>query len=303
MSRPEDERTLLPGTLQERALVCLGCGGGGRAIHLFMQGKGGCGKSFCAWCLLQYVRAVLAAAQAAPGTVLAVDTDPLNQTLSSCRSLEARHVPLHKRGATISAGDLDELEQELELHPEARICIVDVGSAVHMPLIIYMSEGGALELWAELGFQVFVHAPLCGGEMFRDTAMGMQDMMDRFGSISFVLWHNQYFGEVLAGYRQLEHFVDTGDPRLRQIQLPRLEASTMLKTLRYVLNESLSFEDFYPPAAAQSEGGPPQPLAQLPDLDGRHCSLMDLLRIRKIRQLIFTQIEAGLTDGGRGRDV
>jgi CO dehydrogenase nickel-insertion accessory protein CooC1 len=90
-------------------------------IHLVMQGKGGVGKSLLAFYLAQYVKEK-------NGKCLAIDTDPLNQTLARTAALEAKVVRiLADDHITIMKNAFDLMIEECEA--EDADVVIDVGAS------------------------------------------------------------------------------------------------------------------------------------------------------------------------------
>src|SRR3954451_21933350 len=77
----------------------------GTTVHLSLQGKGGVGKSLTSSILAQYLNH-------RGKSVKCVDTDPVNQTLTQYKGLNASHLNLLRNGS-IDARGFDSLMQRV----------------------------------------------------------------------------------------------------------------------------------------------------------------------------------------------
>ena len=79
-----------------------------KMVHFILQGKGGVGKSLVASILAQYLQSSNAAE-----TVHCFDTDPVNQTFSRYKALNAEMVPILNQDDLIDSRKFDGLIEQL----------------------------------------------------------------------------------------------------------------------------------------------------------------------------------------------
>lgn len=249
-------------------------------VHMVLQGKGGCGKSFVAFLLTQYLRERHAGQE-----VIAIDTDPVNPTLSRYARLHAEFIPLRSDDKnSVEAGDFDFL---FNYFAAGQIYVVDVGSSAYLPMINFLdSEGHALEALQDLQLPLIIHAPVCGGALLNDTCAELRRMMARFAGVSFVAWLNPFFGRgrvMPEGRSFADYEINTGDGRLRVIELPAQAPSTDGKVLRGLLEGNLTFWDFDAENYNQHK----------PLLNGQSAQFIHLKRIELLRRAFYKAIDEG----------
>lgn len=235
-----------------------------KKIHIILQGKGGVGKSWVSSCLVQYLQE-----QGEP--VIALDTDPVNATLSSIKSLNASHVPLLESNA-INERNFDALIERF-LTEDAHF-VLDNGASTFLPLSNYLLENPAFEMLADAGKDVVVHTVVTGGQAFMDTAFGFNDLAREMPpSVGFVVWLNEFFGPVQSedgtSFEDTKGYVAHRDRISGTIRLPKQSAATFGADLDGMMRRKLTFKE----AIASPE-----------------FSLMARQRLTMVRRGVFEQI-------------
>jgi len=136
-----------------------GNGSGATAIHIALQGKGGVGKSLVSAILSQYL-------SSKGQDVVAIDADPVNQTLAEYRGLAVSKLNLLKQGS------VDQRECDLLMERFLTVSgtfVVDTGASTFIPLSHYVLENQALDYLREKGKRVFIHSVITGGQSLNDT--------------------------------------------------------------------------------------------------------------------------------------
>jgi hypothetical protein len=237
-----------------------------------LQGKGGVGKSLVTSLLAQYF---LARGQA----VRCVDTDPVNQTLSQYRLLNAEHIHLLRDGGVDPRG-FDAL-MEIVLQ-EQGVFVVDNGASTFIPLWNYLLESNALNMLRDAGRRVFVHTVITGGQALADTLKGFKSLAETSTERNIIVWINEYFGKVerdgkhfgdMAAYRENEHKV------FGSVAIPRRNQDTFGRDVEDLVVRKLTFDEA---------------------IRDSHFCLMSRQRLRVIQREIFEQLDAlTLTDAER----
>jgi len=156
------------------------------AVHLCLQGKGGVGKSLVASILVQYFLSK-------DRMVHPVDTDPVNQTLSQYKGLEAQTLKLMREGRV----DQREFDVLLErLLTESGTFVVDSGASTFIPLWYYILENNVFDCLAKGGRRLVVHTVITGGQALNDTLSGFNQLGESSCDRNLLVWSNEFFGQV-----------------------------------------------------------------------------------------------------------
>ena len=159
-----------------------------KAVHLILQGKGGVGKSLVASLLIQFLRD-------SGEPVSAIDTDPLNDSLSQVSSLEATRLDLLDEGTSfINPIKFDSLIADILNCPD-RHFVVDNGTASFLPLFNYLVQSEVVGYLRENGRRVLIHMPIVAGTSYLDTVQCFDSLATTFGEgASLIPWLNPFFG-------------------------------------------------------------------------------------------------------------
>lgn len=155
-------------------------------INIVLQGKGGVGKSLIASLIAQTI-------DTQRRHLLAIDTDPVNQTLASYAALDARTVELLDAERQVDHRAIDTMiDWLLAWHGDA---VVDNGATSFVPVTGYLADTGALDVLQDAGKRVLVHTVLVGGQAFDDTLAGLSALLEATDA-PLVVWLNEFFGAV-----------------------------------------------------------------------------------------------------------
>ena len=159
-------------------------------VHLTLQGKGGVGKSFVSSVLHQYLAAK-------NETVLGMDTDPVNRTYSSYRSLNVGHIELIKDG-DIDKRKFDELiDWTCTRDDGAGHKIIDTGASSFIPFASYLADNDVFGLFAERDIGFAVHVVIAGGQAYIDTLSGLDSIARMLSPEGLLyIWVNGGLGPV-----------------------------------------------------------------------------------------------------------
>jgi hypothetical protein len=155
-------------------------------VHFTLQGKGGVGKSFVSSLVAQYLRASETA-------IRCIDTDPVNDTLTQVRGLNAEHLNLMRHGR-VDERVFDDLIGTILADPVS--FVVDTGATSFVALTRYLKENDAFQLLRDNGRDVIVHTVIAGGQACRDTVIGFRLIATGAAPGSLVVWLNEFFGPV-----------------------------------------------------------------------------------------------------------
>lgn len=194
-------------------------------IHFVLQGKGGVGKSMCAFFLVQFLRRH-------GREVVAFDADPVNATLyafASSAGYPIERVNLLDEADMLEPRRFDPLIDRLSKLSERTHAVVDNGSSSFLAAMGYLRESGVFDLLRENGHTVYAHTVITGGQAARDTLNGLELLERVFPGTPVIVWRNPFFGEVPSA-------------KAPCIDLPE-DNSMTFRDVELVLAEKLSFED------------------------------------------------------------
>lgn len=233
------------------------------SIHLSLQGKGGVGKSLVASILAQYFRH-------GGRDLRCIDTDPVNQTFSQYKALEAQHLDLMSEGQ-VDPRRFDGLMERILT--EDAVFVVDNGASTFIPLWNYLLENNVTDVLREAGKRLYVHTVVTGGQALFDTLKGFKSLADSTSERNLVVWINEYFGRVEYGGKQFEDMqaYETSKNKVYgSVQITKRNQDTFGRDVHDVITSKLTFEE------AIREGG---------------FSLMAKQRLKVVQRDLFEQIE------------
>jgi hypothetical protein len=164
-----------------------------RSVHLFLNSKGGVGKSHHAVLLYQ---AYLAAGL----PVAAIDADATSATFSSFKGLKVRRIQLME-GDAINARIFDNIVQEILV--EDSNFVIDTGASAFVELNRYLLRNKIPDHVAAAGKQFVANVILTGGATFNETSHNLEALSEQLpSSVEIVVWLNDHFGPVVPhGHR------------------------------------------------------------------------------------------------------
>lgn len=165
-------------------------------IHMVLQGKGGVGKSYISALISQVLQALSA-------DVLPIDTDPVNQTLTRYKALQARPLEILTADRQIDSSRFDQMIDWILEHDGA--VVVDNGATSFVPVTGYLAETGAIDVLNDAGRRVVLHTVLVGGQAMDDTLAGLQALLQGTKA-PIIVWENEFFGPVERAGRR---FIDS----------------------------------------------------------------------------------------------
>ena len=213
-------------------------------VHFILQGKGGVGKSTIAVLLAQYLKDKGVDFQG-------VDTDPVNQSFSGFKALNAKHLHVLDQG-TVNQRRFDALIEEIITSKSDYV--IDNGASSFIPLSSYISENKTFDTLKEHGAQVYLHTPVVAGAAMKDSLIGMKAIADMTSLQNLVVWENEYFGTVQhngTSFEDMPVFKNSASSIMGVIHLKGRTASTFggdmkkMLTLNKTFEECLNGDDFF----------------------------------------------------------
>jgi len=206
-------------------------------VHMTLQGKGGVGKSMIAAFIGQYV---LDRNQ----PLLAIDTDPVNATLSSFGRLQTRTVEL-LQGNQIDTAAFDTVV-DLILDSAADT-VVDNGASSFIPLSNYLIENPVVATMEAHGRTITVHSVITGGSALLETLDGFRQVAAHFpASVRVVVWLNEFFGPIEnagKGFTEMKSYQEVRERVRGIVTLPRRTLETFGRDVREMTERHLTFTE------------------------------------------------------------
>lgn len=156
------------------------------SVHLMLQSKGGCGKTFCVALLAQYFMEIGA-------NLKGFDTDQENRDFYAYKALPVRHVDVMDGETTIDQKKFDGFMEALLT--EEGTFVVDNGANSFTPLLGYLVENRGIDFLQESGKKVYLHGVVGGGDTYESTVIGFNDLVANTNA-PVVLWLNEHFGDL-----------------------------------------------------------------------------------------------------------
>ncbi|KIO48700.1 ArsA-related P-loop ATPase [Nitrosospira sp. NpAV] len=208
-----------------------------KQVHFTLQGKGGVGKTFVSSLIAQYLRSK-------GESVVVIDTDPVNATLSGYAAFDTQRLELMEGGSLIERNFDSLIEQVVE---EDSNFVIDNGAATFIPLSFYIAENDAINVIAESGKQVVIHTVITGGQAIRDTLAGFASLVEHMPEQArIVIWLNEFFGDIVAEGKEFEEmkvYLNNKDRVHGIVRIARQTGSTFGKDIQLMLDSKLTFDE------------------------------------------------------------
>lgn len=152
--------------------------------HLFIGKKGGAGKTFSANIFAQYLKTMYPRQN-----IRILDLDPMNTSLSQTEGLHAERLELTENMSLLIASRMDKAFLPDE-NSGNEIRIMDMGSNGYLELLQHVTQTNVPEIWEAAGYRLFLHTPLCGGGLFRDTLEALGELSAFGERCPIFIWNN-----------------------------------------------------------------------------------------------------------------
>jgi hypothetical protein len=208
-----------------------------KQVHITLQGKGGIGKSFVSSLIAQNLKDK-------GESVICIDTDPINATLSSFKGLNVKQINLmvDKR---INEGVFDEMMETI-LTEDSHF-VIDNGAASFVPLSNYLILHDALRVIVDAGKQPIIQTVIAGGLALSNTLSDFAQLADQMPpEASMVVWLNEHTGKIAhdgKAFEQSKVYQKYKDRVLGIIRLPRQNEDTFGQTIEQLVRDRLTFSE------------------------------------------------------------
>ena len=238
-------------------------------IHMILQGKGGCGKSFISTILAQYITEK-------KELPLCIDTDPVNSTFSGFKKLKVKQLNLLEENQ-INTRNLDTLIEWIATTKND--IVIDNGAATFIPLAHYLIANEVPNLLISLGHNLIIHSVIAGGQSLIDTINGFSQLAQQMPSnIPFNLWLNEYFGKITyqnKTFEEMKAYKENKDRISSIFTLPYIPKETTGTDIQEMLTRKLTFDE---------------------SLNDDSFSIMTRQRLKVYKTQIFNQLNLAVED-------
>ncbi len=164
--------------------------------HIFLQDKGGIGKTLTASIFMQYMleRGI---------NIEGVDADPQAPKLSRITALNVPLLPLISHGE-IQQSAFDPAFTHIVQSKTATL--MDAGSGAFLPLLKYMADNRLYSVLERVKKQLYYHVVVISGPEKQKTAEGAEKLLEKIQgtSVKVVLWQNEKEGIPMFDGKPLE---------------------------------------------------------------------------------------------------
>lgn len=166
------------------------------SAHIFLQQKGGIGKTLTASMFMQYMKSQNI-------VIEGVDADPQAPKLSLIQALNVPLLPLIVNGE-IQQNSFDPAFSHIVQSNVATL--VDTGSGAFLPLLKYMKDNCLYDLLAQVKKQLFYHVIIASGPEKLETAEGAKQLLAKIKGtgVKVVIWQNEKDGIPLLDGKSIE---------------------------------------------------------------------------------------------------
>lgn len=205
-------------------------------IHIGLQGKGGVGKSWQASLLAQALAAM-------ETNLMAIDTDPVNQTLFRYKSLPVRALEILNAQQQIDTRAFDQMVEWMIEHNGP--IVVDNGATSFVPATGYLVENDTIGLLAAHNRRVILHSVIIGGQELDDTITGLRALLKNT-TAPIIVWENEYNGPIQKdgkAFRESDTYREYQDRIIGIVTLHQRNADTYGRDIREMTGRFQTFAE------------------------------------------------------------
>ena len=204
-------------------------------IHMFLQGKGGVGKSFAATLMAQKM--------IEDGKKpLCIDIDPVNPTFFGYKALDLKYFDVMK-GDDVDQWKFDQMIEWVAKSEED--VIIDNGASSFIPLVSYIKKTEIPELLQSVGHTLVIHTVIVGGDALGDTVAGLAKAISVFPEeTKFVVWLNPFAGPIEndgKDFTEFKAYTSNAHRISAVIEIPEFQQQTFERNLREMFKSKLTF--------------------------------------------------------------
>lgn len=216
-----------------------------RTVHVFLQNKGGCGKTFCATLFAQFVGDVLSL------PLRCFDLEQLSENgFAAFSSLNVTHIQAMDENRNYIRANIDQIFEPIFNQVEGYcdgVVVIDTGASFYNDFLMYVNEVDLIGALAMSGWRLIIHSIIPGNEI-QSCLDGYKDCRETLsgGGWESVIWLNQFFGFINVEkdfikwpvvQRFLPQFQDA-------LLLPQVTDQRTRAIFSYLRDNHMTFRDF-----------------------------------------------------------
>ena len=168
-------------------------------VHLFLNPKGGTGKSLFSYILAQYLMSREIEATC-------IDCDPVTPTLITYDALHALRIDIMEDN-NIEKTKFDRFVEMIIAGKEEQHFIIDNGTSSFVALADYLVANDIVPFLRSMGHSVTFHVIIVGGDNMKGTVEGFQYIISKFkGEAQILVWLNPFFGKIEKDGKPFDKF-------------------------------------------------------------------------------------------------
>lgn len=206
-------------------------------INMFLQGKGGVGKSFAAILMAQK----MIEDGKAP---LCIDIDPVNPTLSGYKALNVKRFKIMV-GEDVDPFLFDAMFEEVVASKND--VIIDNGASSYIALTSYLTVTNISTVLKEMGHTLVIHTVIIGGNALLETVGDFTKVIASFDcDTKFVVWLNPFFGPVSQDGKEFTEFkayTKNAERIVAVIEIPEFAQKLHGRDLREMFESKFTFKE------------------------------------------------------------
>lgn len=206
-------------------------------INMFLQGKGGVGKSFAATLMAQKM-------MEEGKTPLCIDVDPVNPTFFGYKGIDVKRVQI-MAGDEIDPSLFDAM---IEMIAESEDdTIIDNGASSYVALASYITSNEISSVLHEMGHTLVVHTVIIGGNALVETVKDFSKLVKSFkDDTQFVVWLNPFFGPIEQDgleFIEFKAYTSNAEKVAAVIEIPEFDQKMFGRNLREMFEANLTFSE------------------------------------------------------------
>lgn len=208
-------------------------------VHMMLQKKGGVGKSMIASMWMQFMGEM-------GYPVAGIDTDPSNKSFAAFSELGIYKLEIMDSSSDeIDQRRFDALVDTIyDLNSHDHI-IIDTGASCYPSLFAYLKHNAPFDIIKSAGHQIYIHTPLSGGADIVETTVCLEELVNTFPDLPFIVWKNRFHGDLVIDNMPFEQFKIY--PQLENhivaiIDIPHKNKDTFGKDLEILMAKKHTFK-------------------------------------------------------------
>ena len=218
-------------------------------LNIFMQAKGGVGKSVSTFIFAQYLQDSLGI-----DNCVFIDTDPKNCSFAAYKDLDVAYFNATVTNKNTGETKIDTMATNAifeEIMTYSQAVAVDTGSSNYIDLKSYLQANNIFEAFNEIDEikrDVIIHVPINGGSDFAFCIDELGQLFEDFKTVKFVVWLNHYGGKLqtidgkIFSETKIANMLQGSGRFLGVVEYPQL-TDLQAQSFRLMMSSNLTFKE------------------------------------------------------------